>query len=303
MGMLRALQAWAAVSALGTAAPAAAQFQYYESGKFETPEASVWFVVHGLVHRSETHVPVWNNDFWGTDVTVSEAKLPSGDLFSITHFARHRTAPHAGEPRFGPAFKWGAMARPGQGAAVTAFGYGGGSHGDHTDSHFAVATVLYAGLEISSYFVMGGAVHFGDGSDILGVLWRFARAAGVLAVPPTKSPASGLCALASGRHGQAYLSVVVQGIRPEEILAADVRLAAPGEPGIPVLDLGPPDAWMPLENGSARLVEWGSFPPVLREPLRDGRLAVNVATWAHPTGEVRGQLVEGKPSLPHAGPG
>jgi len=284
---------------LAPLAPMQAGLEYYEAHKFETEEAYMFTVVHGIVHATEHHEPVWTNKFWRTDLTLDEFDSPLGDQLIVNYRGAHRVAVHVPEPAFGPWFKTGAWLNTST-QLPFALTFGGGTHGEHIDAQFIVTVPQYAFPDIRSYIVIGAGIHFGSQGDILDIIRRFAIAGGAVAVPPTESEAKAVCAVTSGANGQAMVNVSVVGLYPPDLVSAELRLGLPGEEGLAVMDLGV-EGWLPMEHGMYRQLVLSDLPRSLREPLRQGLLSVNLGTKAYPSGEIRGWLSEWKPTLPRIG--
>ncbi|MBS1723011.1 MAG: CHRD domain-containing protein [Armatimonadetes bacterium] len=282
--------------------PASAQKRWYVDLKLEDQEAYATLVWHGLVDRTESHTPVWPQNFWQTDLRADEADNPKGDKVTIASFGRHIFAPHLAEPPIGKLLSFGAYfatAKPG----LEAFHASRADpHGDlHLDYQFAGAADEVKGRNIVEYVFVGGGIHISDG-NWQRILERLGKAAADQAVPPTTSDARAMSVIVSAENGQALLLIAVRGISTETLFSADIRLGARGDAGVPVLDLGPPSAWVATEIGMVRTITWRDFPPGLRGSLEQGLLAVNIATWANPSGDIRGQLEVWPSTLRHIGP-
>ncbi|MBN2450617.1 MAG: hypothetical protein JXR77_09520 [Lentisphaeria bacterium] len=110
----------------------------------------------------------------------------------------------------------------------------------------------------------------------------------------------GLCAMVSAPNGQGVVMAVFRGIDPETLLGADVRLGEPGAPGVPVLELPPPEEWIRSHHGLAVSLVLDALDPELRDWQRQGWLSLNVRTQHYPEGEIRAQL-EALPRTRRAG--
>ena len=281
---------------------ASGQNRWYVEGKLENQEAYATLVWHGLIDRTESHIPAWSQSFWRTDVRIDETDGANGDKLTIVSLGRNSVAPHLGEPPVGQNFNFGAhftTSKPG----VDLFrAFQSDLHGVvHLDFQFAAAAVDFKGKDINEYVFIGGGVHISDG-NWQKLIERLGKAVAEQVVPPGVSDAKAMSVIVSAENGQTMLVIAVRGIFPESMLTADLRLGARGDVGTPVLDLGPPDAWVRTEVGMMRMINWNDFPSDLRGPLDKGLLSVNISTWLYPQGEVRGQLERPKTPLPFVGP-
>ncbi|MCW5939310.1 MAG: hypothetical protein KF884_02730 [Fimbriimonadaceae bacterium] len=262
----------------------------FEVIKVENSELVTAMVLHGPVTESEVFTPGWQHRFWQTDLSISAFRLPNyGDQVVFNYSARHKSAPHADEPPLGPAYSSNIVLHPG---CPYLFTFGGDTHGEHVDA-FSEVAFSQAGVAstITKFTWMSTGIHFSSEANLRRAMRRGGTCSSVEAVPPSSSGAHAVVSLTLLPSGEAVLSVGANGILASDILLTELRLGPRGTEGIPVMQLDPPDKWTSGEQGCLVAMRYKQFPDFLVEPLRQGLLSVNIATWQWPLGEVRGWLL------------
>lgn len=261
----------------------------FEVLKAESPELMTAMVSHGPVTTSEVYTPGWRHRFWQTDLKVSVMRVPNyGDQVTFNYSAHHKVAPHADEAPIGPTYTSNIVLHQN---CPFFFTMGGDSHGQHVDAFFEVASSEPGPVStIAKFTWMSTGIHFSSEANLRRAMRRRGKASGAQVVPPYVSDAHALLSLVVLPSGEAVLTVGANGIVASDILWAELRLGPRGSEGIPVMMLDPPNQWASGERGCLLGMRFEQFPEALRDPLRQGLLSVNIATWRSPHGEVRGWL-------------
>lgn len=120
---------------------------------------------------------------------------------------------------------------------------------------------------------------------------RGAYCTGSQAVPPTDSTSVGLVQLIRLPDGSVELSIGHDGYAPTAGAWARRSAGARHEPGVPVLDMGPPSERDATEDGlRAGMFRFDRFPAGFVFLLTLGLLSVEIGSESDPNGEIRGWL-------------
>lgn len=237
------------------------------------------------------------------NLVVGEGE-PLTDVVEINGASDHLAGPH-GEPPNPNFFTYAFVASGGVGEGIHSLGpvIGVVPHPPTGHLNTFVATMTYAvDLDLGDLL--------DDADDVLNITryvlvvcgkhpeWNKGRRYGgpilsVQGVPPGASQTFGAVSMVvEDEIGSFSLGIAVSGIDLPEIRGAEIRLGSPDENGPIILPLGGAESWTDLAGlGIARTIDDDLFPTAFLPALLAGETYVNVRTWAHPAGEIRGQLL------------
>lgn len=229
-------------------------------------------------------------NYWFQEFNLFETDNPvQGDSLVYDIFRTHMVALHTNEPTQGPTYR---TARALDCSQPLWIGVGGVGHGSHRDDHALMAMLRWGyGKQILEYFVMARGLHNSSGIPLSEAMLRGAYCTGSQAVPPTDSTSVGLVQLIRLPDGSAELTIGHDGYDPTTESWARLSAGPRHEPGVPVLELGPPSQWVASDEGlRIATFRFDPFPEGLNLLLELGLLSVEIGNEDDPTGEIRGWL-------------
>ena len=266
--------------------------------KIESPAMYAQTAAHQLlVGPADTHfIGAPPNNFWDSPTSLLAVVGPP-DTVTAFHQARHRVAVCPGEsapapwwqpPPITPApVAWG---RSFAGVRGVVRHPGPQNHDDH---FLELLGAIYR------FNAMMGYVYISVGYHDPACEERGAQLTQEQVVPPPPPPPPdsplpiAIGGLAVDMERQTFaVSIAVQGIAQQDLVAAAVHVGAPGQNGPVLFDLGPGPAWQDLEGlGLGRVAVELPFPMECAEAFKAGETYICLYTAEYPAGALRGQLL------------
>ncbi len=267
-------------------------------GKVESPNMYAQMAVHQmLVGPNDMHfIGAPPNGCWDSPTWLIGVVGPP-DTITAAHQARHLVAVCPGEAAPAPWWQPGPISpapvpwgRSFTGVRGTVRHPGPPNH----DDHFLEA--LGAVYRVN---MMVGYVYMSVGYHDPACEERGAHLTQEQVVPPPPPPPPdtpsphGVAGLALDMERQTFaVSIAVQGIAQQDLVAAFVHVGGPGQNGPAIYDLGPGPAWQDMEGlGLGRVAVELPFPMEYAEAFKAGETYVCLYTTEYPAGALRGQLV------------
>jgi CHRD domain len=251
---------------------------------------------------------------WHTGFVIGESAPGSAYLYSSPNqldgkaATHHRVSPDGDEAPIGPVLPYSLTATvpeppviPGyvtQSIADSRSGQGAKHGPDDRDLQVVAMAAFWfkAATPAGSVFQLRGYVHGsvgihvfkeGPGSGFRAIL------SGEKQVPGNNSMAVGVVPMALDESDSTFtMLLMVHGITPDQLTAANICVGSEGQGGKPIVDLGPASAWQPWPDGSGmtRVLVREPFPQEFLNELKTGQTYVSLATRHLPHGQIRGQL-------------
>ncbi len=266
-------------------------------GKVEGPRSYGQVATHGaLVPPADNHnMAALPNLAWDSPFFITGVVGPPGRV-TVAHRARHKVAVCPGEAAPAPWWTPPPISAPPIPAGVSWAGLRGKVRHpgpwNHDDYFAELLAVRYWGpplFRVVGYTYASSGIHDPDTCSARG-----GALTGDQVVPPPSTPPTSYGSVALAHDGGTNtfaVSVAVQGIVPQDLIAASLHVGAPGQVGPIIFALGPGMAWEPLEGGLlGRVVTDAVFPPEYVPALLEGNVYVAIYTLERPQGELRAQL-------------
>jgi hypothetical protein len=267
-------------------------------GKVESPNMYAQMATHMLlVGPADTHfIGAPPANCWASPTWLMGVVGPP-DTITASHQARHLVAVCPGEAAPAPWWQPGPISPAPIPWGLSFAGLRGGvvhpGPPNHVDHFLEVLGAAYRFNMLAGYAYISVGYHDPVCEE------RGAHLTQDQVVPPPPPPPPdtplpyGVAGLAVDMERHTFaLSIAVQGIPQQDLVAAIIHVGAPGENGPPVYDLGGGSAWQDLEGlGLGRVTVEEPFPMEYAEAFVTGQTYICLYTTTNPGGALRGQLI------------